>query len=49
MITLYLPENPIGFDKSRVQLENAVSDHFEILELVELKKSRFSIVFVKSN
>ena len=48
MITLYLPENPIGFVKSKYELENAISDHFEILELVELKKSRFSIVFAKS-
>ncbi len=48
MITLYLPENPIGFVKSKYELENSISDHFEILELVELKKSRFSIVFAKS-
>jgi 2-polyprenyl-3-methyl-5-hydroxy-6-metoxy-1,4-benzoquinol methylase len=48
MITLYLPENPIGFVKSQNELELAISKHYNIIEFVQLKKSRFSIVFAES-
>ncbi len=48
MITLFLPENPIGFVKSIEELESEVGWHFEILELVVIKKSRFVILFGKS-
>jgi len=43
-----LPENPIGFVKGVEELESEVGQHFEILELVAIKKSRFVILFGKS-
>lgn len=48
MINLFLPENPIGFVKSAEELESEVGRHFEILELVVIKKSRFVILFGQS-
>jgi SAM-dependent methyltransferase len=48
MINLFLPENPIGFVKSVKELESEVSRHFEILELVVIKKSRFVILFAQN-
>lgn len=48
MISLFLPENPIGFVKSAEDLETEIGRHFEILELIVIKKSRFVIVFAQS-
>jgi SAM-dependent methyltransferase len=48
MITLFLPENPIGFVKNATELEAQVSNHFEILELVFIQKSQFVILFAES-
>lgn len=48
MINLFLPENPIGFVKSIEELETEVSYHFEVLELVVTKKSRFVVLFAQS-
>jgi len=48
MINLFLPENPIGFVKSVEALEAEVSSHFEILELVIIKRSHFVILFAQS-
>lgn len=48
MINLYLPDNPIGFVKSVEELESEVSRHFEILELVVIKKSRFVVLFAQN-
>jgi len=48
MIALYLPENPIGFVKSVEELEAAVDCYFVILELVIIKKSRFVLLFGRS-
>lgn len=48
MINLFLPENPIGFVKSVEELEVEVNHHFEILELVIIKRSRFAILFAQS-
>jgi len=47
MISLYIPENPIGFVKSREDLETTVSEYFELLESVHLTKSRFIVLFAK--
>ena len=48
MVTLYLPENPIGFVKTPQELEEAIAGHFAIIESVRLKKSRFTVVFAKT-
>jgi trans-aconitate methyltransferase len=48
MVTLYLPENPIGFVKSFSELEDVIQINYEALEIIEFKKSRFLIVFAKS-
>lgn len=48
MINLFLPENPIGFVKSIEELESEVSRHFEIQELVVIKKSRFVVLFAQN-
>lgn len=48
LITLFIPEDPIGFVKSAADLEAQVSAHFEISELVMMKGSRFVILFAKS-
>jgi len=48
MISLYIPENPIGFVKSREELESTVSENFELLESIHLIKSRFTVLFAKS-
>jgi hypothetical protein len=48
MISLYLPENPIGFIKSPEHLELEMKKYFDILEVVYIKKLRSVIVFGKS-
>ncbi|MDD5392913.1 MAG: class I SAM-dependent methyltransferase [Thiothrix sp.] len=48
MINLFIPPNPIGFVKSIEELEAEVSLHFEILELVVIKRSRFVVLFAQS-
>lgn len=48
MITLFIPENPIGFVKSAADLEAEVGAHFNLLEIVMMKESRFVILFAKS-
>lgn len=48
MITLYLPEDPIGFVKTPQELEESIANHFEIIESVSLKKSRFTVIFAKT-
>ena len=49
LITLYIPDNPIGFVKSFDELEQAVSDSFRILETVICRTSRFIVIFAKSS
>ena len=49
MVSLYIPEDPIGYVKSREELHDAVSEVFDIIESVHLVKSRFTILFAKSN
>jgi hypothetical protein len=48
IVNLFLPENPIGFVKSAEKLEAEIRLHFEIVEWVVIKKSRFVILFTKS-
>lgn len=47
MISLYIPENPIGFVKSESELVNQVSKHFNIIEHITLNTSSFVIVFAQ--
>ena len=47
LISLYIPENPIGFVKSHDDLEGEISKYFDIIESVKLTISRFSIIFGK--
>jgi SAM-dependent methyltransferase len=48
LISLFIPQDPIGFVKSADQLEAAVDKSFEIIENVSMKKSRFVVIFAKS-
>jgi SAM-dependent methyltransferase len=48
ILTLYLPEDPIGFVKSPDELLAAVSSNWECLEVVSLHRSRFTVVFAES-
>jgi SAM-dependent methyltransferase len=45
MISLYIPENPIGFIKSIKHLEDQMVNNFEIIESVYLNKAKFIILF----
>jgi cyclopropane fatty-acyl-phospholipid synthase-like methyltransferase len=48
MISLFIPEDPIGFVKDAEELESEISKHYEVLESVHLTKSRFIVIFGKS-
>jgi len=45
LISLYLPENPIGFVKSEQDLINVISQKFEILEHISVHTKRSAVVF----
>jgi 2-polyprenyl-3-methyl-5-hydroxy-6-metoxy-1,4-benzoquinol methylase len=47
LISLFVPDNPIGFVKSPEILSRAVSENFEIIETVTLEKSKFIVIFAK--
>ena len=47
MISLYIPDNPIGFIKSKGELVNEVSKSFKVIEHISLNTSGFVIVFAK--
>lgn len=47
MISLYIPENPIGFIKTEDELVNEISKSFEIIEHISLNTTDFVIVFAK--
>lgn len=47
LISLFVPDNPIGFVKSPEILQRAVSENFEIIETVTLEKSKFIVIFAK--
>lgn len=49
MISLYIPENPIGFIKDEKELVEEIANNFEILEHISLRKTNFVILFAKSN
>jgi SAM-dependent methyltransferase len=48
MITLYIPENPIGYVKSSMELASEIAVNFNIIENVSLAKSRYTIIFAES-
>lgn len=48
MISLYIPENPIGFIKDEKELVEEIANNFEIIEYISLKKTNFVIVFAKN-
>ena len=47
MISLYIPENPIGFVKSEYDLVEEIEKSFEIIEHISLNTTNFVIVFAK--
>jgi trans-aconitate methyltransferase len=47
MISLYIPENPIGFIKSEQDLVNEIDKSFEIIEHISLNTTNFVVVFAK--
>lgn len=49
MISLYIPEDPIGFVKNFDELETEINRNFEIYESVRLTKARFIVIFAKSH
>lgn len=49
MVSLYIPEEPIGFVKSPDELEAEISRHFDLIESVRMTKGRFIVVFAKSH
>ncbi len=48
LINLYIPENPIGFVKSEDELVSEYAKHFEIIQHVSLRSTRFVVLFGKS-
>ena len=48
MISLYLPNDPIGFVKSESELLDSIRYYFEIVEHVSLSVQKSVIVFAKS-
>ena len=48
MISLYIPENPIGFIKSISELEEVISKFFHINESIHLTKTSSYIVYSES-
>lgn len=49
LVSLYLPENPIGFVKTPEELELAIAEHYTVIECVRMMKSRFVVAFGESN
>jgi len=47
LISLYIPNNPIGFVKNEDELVNEISKNFKIIEHISLHKSQFIIIFAK--
>ena len=47
MISLFIPDNPIGFIKSEKELANEIDKYFEIIEYININKSQFVIIFAK--
>jgi len=47
MISLFIPNNPIGFVKSEKELVDEINKNFNIIEHITLHNSQFVIVFAK--
>lgn len=47
LISLYIPENPIGFVKSESELVEEVNKYFYIIENISLNLSNFVIIFAR--
>ena len=45
--TLFIPENPIGFVKTKEDFVDCIEENFEIIESVYLQKIRFNLVLAK--
>ena len=48
MVSLYLPNDPIGFVKSESELLDDIRCYFEIMEHISLSVQKSVIVFAKS-
>ena len=48
MISLFIPDDPIGFVKTPDQLQDVVGESFVIIETVIMKNSKFIVIFAKS-
>lgn len=47
MISLYIPDNPIGFIKSEEDLVSEISKSFGIIEYISLNTTNFVVIFAK--
>ena len=47
MISLYIPQNPIGFIKSESDLVDEINKSFKIIEHISLNTTNFVVVFAK--
>ena len=47
MISLYIPQDPIGFIKSEGDLVSEINKSFEIIEHISLNTTNFVVVFAK--
>jgi len=48
LISLFIPDDPIGFVKTPDQLQDVVSESFVIIEAVIMKNSKFIVIFAES-
>lgn len=48
MISLYIPNNPIGFIKNDSELIDEIQKIFNIVEHIKLNKTNFTIIFCKT-
>lgn len=48
MVSLYIPENPIGYVKSEKELVNEIAKYFDIKEYVSIHSANMVVVFAKS-
>jgi len=48
-LSLYIPENPIGYVKNSSELVSEVSKYYKIYESIKMEQSCFSIIFAHSH
>jgi hypothetical protein len=48
IVTLYLPQDPIGFVTSRSDLVEAVQASWDCIEVVTMELGRFTVIFAQS-